>query len=170
MIENLKDEKVYLEAHQYLVEAQNAVAQNHVYKSVIILKKCLEEYPEFGQGHNYLAWNYVMLEKYVLAERHYLEAINRTPAFTSSYINYLILLNSLERYDDFKALFPKACNITGIRKDIIYGEYAMVLEKLGEYKNAIQQYKMSIRYSFVKADIEFMKKAIERCQLKLEIF
>lgn len=109
------------------------------------------------------------MEDFERAEYYYKLALTHEPVYPSVYVNYAILLNALNRAQDLEVIYRKAIQEESIRKDIINGEYGIMLEKQGRYDEAISAYQISIKSSMVVPDIEFYKNAIYRCELKKDI-
>jgi tetratricopeptide (TPR) repeat protein len=82
------------------------------------------------------------------------------------YYNYAILLSTLNKWDELKALLDKASNIPGVTKATLYNEYAIMYEQQGNLDEAIVHYKKAGMSTLDKGVLDRAKTSIERCEAK----
>lgn len=153
---------------QSLSTALSEINKNNLVEAIKILLNCIDDDPDCSPAYNHLGWIYNMMEDYEKAENYYQKSIKCPQVFSSVYVNYSILLNSLNRSDDLEKIYFEAITIDNVRKDILHCEYGIMLEKKGKYSDAITVFKESIKHSLISQDVEFYNNAIKRCELKMK--
>ncbi|MFN8286334.1 MAG: hypothetical protein U0V74_06255 [Chitinophagales bacterium] len=152
-------------------EADRLISEQKIGEAFAKLNGIIQEMPNFGKAYNHIGWIYETKYKdYPNAEKNYKQAIEYAPDYHAGYYNYAIVLSTLQKWDELKALLDKALTVAGINKGTIYNEYAIMNEAQQKYKEAIDAYKNYIANSFDNKQIDTAKDSIERCKKKMEIF
>ncbi|WP_350287131.1 tetratricopeptide repeat protein [uncultured Croceitalea sp.] len=134
------------------------------------LQQILSEEPTFGKAYNHLGWLHeTKFKDYTQAEKYYKLALEYSPDYTASYKNYAILLSTLNKYDDLKALLEKAFDIPGMDKATIYNEYGIMYEQLEQYNMAIKYYKDAAKATINDKTMKAALDSIERCNTKMNL-
>lgn len=134
-----------------------------------LLFRIIEEDPAFGKAYNHLAWIYETQEKRPReAEEYYKKAIELSPDYPASYLNYLYLLNTEMRGAEAEALLEKAKDIKGINSITLLNEWAYMLEYTGRFEEAIEKYRELIPRENDMNRMDKIKTDIERCRKKAE--
>ena len=135
------------------------------------LEKIIDIDPNFGKAYNHLGYLYeVKFKEYEKGETLYKLCIENTPMYPSVYYNYAILLSTLNKWDELKALLDKAMGIPGIAKSTILNEYAIMYEQQGQLDEAIEHYRKAAMSTLDKGVLDRAKTSIERCKSKKELF
>jgi tetratricopeptide (TPR) repeat protein len=156
-----------IKAQEAINTASELLQNNKLEASFICLHQYLEQTdPTSSDVYNYLGWIYSRIEQFDEAEKCYRMALSQMVICPATYVNLIVLLNAQQRLDEIEPIFQKAILINEIRKDILFGEYGISLEKQGNFSKAIENYKKSIQYSLIFTDIVIFKDGIERCEFK----
>lgn len=159
----LQLDKLFFEADQDIKDGLIAEAFD---KLVYII----EQDTEYGKAYNHLGWIYeTKYKNYPKAEECYRLSLKFSPNYSAVYLNYSILLSTLERFDELKTHLENALEVRGVNKSKIWNEFGIMNELQGNYDQAIVAYKKSIQYSLINEDIDRYQKSIERCKRKIEI-
>ena len=81
-----------------------------------VLNNILLEDPKYGKAHNHIAAYKNKENDAVEAEKHYKLAIDFTPEYGPSYLNYAYLLSEAKRYDDLRDILTKAESVDDVNK------------------------------------------------------
>lgn len=147
------------------------IKEGKIGQAMEVLTEIIEEQPDYGMAHNHLGWVYETKYKdYPRAEKHYKAAIAYAPNYTASYLNYAVLLSTLERFDDLAALLEKAKTVEGISKATIYNEFGIMYELKGAFDLAIEHYKKAALSVLNEKDLELYQGSINRCTQKKNLF
>ena len=158
----------YLEAE--FDRADDLISQDLNEEAKAVLNNILMEDPKFGKAHNHLGWLIKNKENdSVEAEKHYKLAIDFTPEYGASYLNYAYLLSEAKRYDDLKAILEQAGTVEDVNKSNLSREWAYFYEDTREYEKAIEKYKEYAMTLYDNSYLEKAKEGIERCKMKIEI-
>jgi tetratricopeptide (TPR) repeat protein len=151
-------------------EADNLIKEKKITEAFSTLEVILIEAPDYGRAYNHLGWIYeTQYRDYAKAEEFYRKCMALDPNYTPIYLNFSILLSTLGRYEEQKQHLLNALSIPGIDKPGIYNELGIALEMLGQYEEAIDNYKMSIKLSLNSAMIDTYLNSIDRCNKKKSI-
>ncbi|MCW5519673.1 tetratricopeptide repeat protein [Aureitalea sp. L0-47] len=134
------------------------------------LEKIIDMDPNFGKAYNHLGYLYeVKFKEYEKGETLYKLCLEKTPMYPAVYYNYAILLSTLGKWDDLKALLDKAINIPGITKSTMWNEYAIMYEQQGKLDEAIEHYRKAALSTLDKSVLERAKGSIDRCKMKKDL-
>lgn len=152
---------------QLFFRADNEIKDGFITEAMNTLMEIIEQDAEYGKAYNHLGWIYeTKYKNYPKAEECYKLALKFASDYTAVYLNYAILLSTLERFEDLEPLLEKAMNVQGINKSKIWNEYAIMYELQAKFQKAIDAYKKSMQYSLDNADIERFEQSIQRCEKK----
>ncbi len=158
-----------LELDRIFFKADNDIKEGLIVEAFDSLRYIIEQDTEYGKAYNHLGWIYETKYKdYQKAEECYRLALKYAPEYTAIYLNYAILLSTIEKFDELTRVLELAMDVKGINKSKIWNEYAIMYELKGRYEDAIAAYKKSISSSLNNQDIEMYKKSIDRCKSKQE--
>lgn len=154
-------EQLFFDADKKIKLEQFAEAKN-------ILLQAIELDPKFGPAYNHLGWLYdLKFRDYTKSEEMYKKALEYSPEYVPTYVNYAIVLNIVGKYDELKALLEKALTVPGTDKLGLNREYAVMFEKQEKYNDAIEYYMKALKQCWVNEDIDYYQRAIDRCKLKM---
>ena len=155
-----------------MLDQANLEIKNGKYEDASnLLEKIIDIDPNFGKAYNHLGYLYeVKFKEYEKGETLYKLCLEKTPMYPSVYYNYAILLSTLNKWDDLKALLDKAVGIPGITLATIYNEYAIMYEQQGKLDEAIEHYKKAGMNTLDKNVLDRAKTSIERCRAKKDFF
>lgn len=152
------------------MEADRLISDQKIGEAFTKLTAITQEMPSFGKAYNHIGWIYETKYKdYPNAEKYYKQAIENSPDYLAAYYNYAIVLSTLQKWDELKALLDKALTVPAVNKGTIFNEYAIMYEAQGKYKEAIEAYKNNILNTFDNKQVDTAKDSIERCKKKMEI-
>lgn len=158
----------YLESE--FERADDLISQDLIEEAKAVLNSILEEDPKFGKAHNHLAWILKTKENHPkAAENHYKMAIEFTPEYGPTYLNYAYLLSEEKRFEDLQKILQKAEAIADVNKSNLTREWGYYYEDTKQFEKAIEKYK---EYALTLYDIALIEKAKEgiiRCKHKIEI-
>lgn len=159
-----------LQLEKLFVEADQDIKDGLIAEAFDKLVYIIEQETEYGKAYNHLGWIYeTKYKNYAKAEECYRLSLKYAPDYSAVYLNYAILLSTLERFDELKDHLEGALKVRGVNKSKIWNEYGIMKELQGSYTEAINAYKKSIQYSLVNDDIDRYQKSIDRCKRKDEI-
>ncbi len=151
--------------------ADRAIDDGNIEEAHRMLDDILMDEPNYGKAHNHLGWLYkYKFSDNAKAERHYKLAIQFSPEYSATYLNYAYLLRDQNRLDEYKTLLETARNVKGLSKAAINEELAIYYELAQNYTQAIVMYKEAIVQSTNDTNIEEYKKHINRCMDKQKLF
>ena len=158
----------YLESE--FQRADDLIAQDLVEEGKAVLNSISEEDPNFGKAHNHLGWIYKTKEKNPrTAENHYKMALEMTPEYGATYLNYAYLLSEEKRYYELEQLLQKAESVEDISRGNLAREWAYLYEDTKQFEKAIEKYKEYAMTLYDTAQLDKAKEGILRCKQKLEI-
>lgn len=150
--------------------ADDLISQELIEEAKAVLNGILEENPNYGKAHNHLGWIYKTKEgNPEKAENHYKQAIEITPEYGATYLNYIYLLSEQRRYNELEQLLYNAENVADVSKSNLSREWAYFYEDTRQYEKAIEKYKDYALTLYDNSSIEKAKEGIVRCKQKLEI-
>jgi tetratricopeptide (TPR) repeat protein len=136
-----------------------------------LLDDILAQEPNYAQAHNHLGWLFKhKFNNTAQAELHYKLAIQFNPNYPASHINYIYLLRDSGRLEELEVLIKKIEGIKAVSRSTYYDELASFYELKGDYKNAIENYKIAIKYTLSTNVIEDLRGHIKRCHSKADYF
>ena len=149
--------------------ADDLIAQDLIEEGKAVLNSILEEDPKYGKAHNHLGWIYKTKENNgKLAENHYKMAIEFSPEYGASYINYAYLLSEEKRYPELEQILKTAETIENVNKSNLSREWAYFFEDTRQFHKAIEKYKEYALSLYDNNLIDKAKESILRCKQKLE--
>lgn len=157
---NAQQVEVYLEAENDVLN-KNYVEAFRKYTSILF------EEPGNAPTHNSLGWIYkTQMDDYRNAEKHYRAAISGDPAYPHAYLNYIVLLMDLERFDDLSQIVNKAMEVEAIDKSWLHHRLGLVKELQLKLDEAIVYYEKAMLLTLNEDKIKSYKEDIERCEEK----
>lgn len=154
---------------ELLNRANNSIKDGRYEEASNLLEEIISIDPNFGKAYNHLGYLYeVKFKDYDKGETLYKLCLEKSPLYPSVYYNYAVLLSTVGKYEDLKALLDQAINVPGIVKSTIYNEYAIMYEQMGELDKAIENYKLAGLNTLDKGVLDRAKTSIERCKSKRE--
>lgn len=164
------NEHIRVRMEDMFMEADRLIAEQKIGEAFSKLNSIIHEMPNFGKAYNHIGWIYeTKYSDYANAEKYYKQSIEYSPEYAAAYYNYAIVLSTLQKWDELKALLEQALKVPGIKKSTIYNEYAIMFEAQGKYADAIQAYKDYAANTFDNKQLENAKDSIERCKKKMEL-
>jgi tetratricopeptide (TPR) repeat protein len=152
---------------QYVLDAENAFAQGLYQEGKAYLDNAIAEEPTYGKAHNHLGWYYMFHQvDYAQAEVHLKLALKYAKQYSAPYIHMITLLFEAKRLDEHEKLVAKAMYVPGVSKSFLYNEIGRYHEVTGKITKAIRYYRMAIRWSFDKEEIEIIRENISRAKSK----
>ena len=91
------------------------------------------------------------------------------PHYTAPFLNYCYFLSNQNRYQELKAHLDRMSNISGIAKDTIANEYAIMYEMQGDLQTAIDHYQKAAIVTLDNSKLDRYKEGVDRCRKKLDI-
>lgn len=150
--------------------ADDLIAQDLIEESKGILNSILEDDPKYGKAHNHLGWIAKTKENDpAKAEIHYKHALELTPDYGATYMNYAYLLSEQKRYYELEQILQKAESVADVSKSSLAREWGYLYEDTKQYDKAIDKYKEYALTLYDNSLIEKTKESILRCKQKLEI-
>jgi tetratricopeptide (TPR) repeat protein len=136
-----------------------------------LLLDLLDDEPGCGKAHCLLGWIYYsQLDDFERATCHMKMAIRFAPAYPAAFVNYLFLLNYLNRYDELLAHVENALKVDGVPKCLVYRELGKSHELNGSYKKASKAYKEALRFSTAKHEVDLAEESMNRVKQKIAMF
>ncbi|MDR2205890.1 MAG: hypothetical protein LBE36_07025 [Flavobacteriaceae bacterium] len=150
--------------------ADGLISQDLIEEAKAVLNSILEENPRYGKAHNHLGWICKTKENNVkTAENHYKQALELTPEYGATYINYAYLLSEEKRYAELENLLTKAESVENVNRSNLAREWGYFYEDTKQYPKAIEKYKEYAVSLYDNSLIDKAKEGILRCKQKLEI-
>ena len=150
--------------------ADDLIAQELIEEGKAVLNSILEDDPKYGKAHNHLGWISKTKENdSINAEKHYKLALELTPEYGATYINYSYLLSEGRRYYELEELLKKAETVPAVNKSNLAREWAYLYEDTKQYDKAIEKYKEYAISLYDNTLVDKAKESIMRCRQKLEI-
>ncbi|MCX7957780.1 MAG: hypothetical protein N3B13_01895 [Deltaproteobacteria bacterium] len=163
-------ENILSKADEMFFDADEKIRNGQIVEAKDTLINLINQFPEYGRAYNHLGWIYETKYKdYTTAENYYRKALEFAPDYPAVYLNYAIVLSSLEKFDELEKLLTQALTVPGISKDKIYNEFGIMHELKGDFLRAIDYYKKAINASLAEKDIDIYRESINRCKTKKEI-
>lgn len=150
--------------------ADDLIAQDLIEEGKAVLTGILSENPKYGKAHNHLGWIYKTKENNpAAAENHYKQALELTPEYGATYMNYAFLLSEQKRYYELEQLLNNAESVEDVGKSNLAREWAYLYEDTRQYDKAVEKYKEYALTLYDNALLEKAKESIVRCRQKMEI-
>lgn len=171
-LENILLDKAYLECEELFAGADLLIKEGRIPEAFEKLLKVLRRNPQFGKAYNHLGWIYeCKYNQFSKAEECYQKAMQYAPDYAASYLNYVVLLSHLGRFDALEALLERISqnpNLS-IPKDTLFSEYASLYEMQGSPQEALDYYVKAAIITLDNFKLECYQKSIERCKEKLRL-
>lgn len=149
------------------LEAENDVANKNYVEAFRKYDSILFEEPASAPTHNSLGWIYrTQMDDYSNAERHYRAAISGDPAYPHAYLNYIILLMDLERFDELEQWAKKAMKVAAVDKAWLYQRLGLVEELKLNFEAAIGYFEKASLLTLSEEKIRCYREDIQRCEEK----
>ena len=150
--------------------ADELIGQDLIEEGKAVLNSILEDDPKYGKAHNHLGWIYKTKESNArVAENHYKQALELTPEYGATYMNYAYLLSEEKRYYELEQLLKTAETISDVNKSNLAREWGYLYEDTKQYQKAIEKYKEYALSLYDNNLIEKAKEGILRCKNKMDI-
>ncbi len=163
-------DRSYLESEEMFAKADELIKEGDIKGAVETLYKITQRSPQFGKAYNHLGWVYENKYKnYSKAEDFYKKALQYSPEYPASYLNYTYFLSNLSRYDELKTHLDKSLTIPSVAKETLYNEYAIMLEMQQKPQEAMDFYVKAAMTTLESTKLEQYKASIERCKQKMEL-
>ena len=94
------------------------------------------------------------------------KAVDAAPTMSHAYLAYADALFRLERFAEMNAVLNQAREVKGIRRDLVFERFALLMESQGRYDEAIEHFRKALLESFSDEDIVRCEKGIGRCNIK----
>lgn len=168
--ENLLPDRTEMECEELFAQADKLLNDGVIMEAVEKLSTILKRNPRFGKAYNHLGWVYETKYKNMArAEEYYKAAMQFAPHYTAPYLNYCYFLSNQNRYQELKAHLDRMSQISGIAKDTIANEYAILYEMQGDLKTAMDYYQKAAIVTLDSSKLDRYKEGVDRCRKKLEI-
>lgn len=168
--DNLLPDRTEMECEELFAQADKLLNDGVIMEAVEKLSTILKRNPRFGKAYNHLGWVYETKYKNMArAEEYYRAAIQFAPHYNAAYLNYCYFLSNQNRFDELKAHLDKMSQISGIAKDTIANEYAMMYEMQGNLQQATEFYRKAALITLDGGKLDKYKEAIVRCGKKMDI-
>jgi tetratricopeptide (TPR) repeat protein len=167
---NLIPDRAELECEELFAQADRLLNEGVIMEAVDKLSQILKRNPRFGKAYNHLGW--VFETKYkntARAEEYYKAAMQYSPNYNASYLNYSYFLSNLGRFEELKAHLDRISQIPGIAKDTIYNEYAIMYEMTGNPQAAVDYYQKAAIVTLDSLKLDKFKESVERCRKKIDL-
>jgi Tfp pilus assembly protein PilF len=167
---NLFPDRAELESEELFAQADRLLNEGSIMEAVEKLTQILKRNPRFGKAYNHLGWVYETKYKNTQrAEEYYKAAMKYAPDYNAAYLNYSYFLSNAGRLDELKEHLDKISQISGIARDTIAGEYAIMYEIKGEIETATDYYRKAAITTLDNLKLDRYKQGIERCRKKKEL-
>ena len=98
-----------LELDRLFFKADNDIKDGNIVEAFDNLTYIIEQDLEYGRAYNHLGWIYeTKYKNYAKAEECYRLAMKYSPDYLPIYLNFAILLSTLEKFDELEAHLEKA--------------------------------------------------------------
>jgi tetratricopeptide (TPR) repeat protein len=169
-LSSLIPDRAELECEEMFAQADRLLTEGVILEAVEKLTQILRRNPRFGKAYNHLGWVYETKYKNMeRAEEYYNAAMRYAPNYNAAYLNYAYFLSNLGRFEELRAHLEKLSQLSGIAKDTIANEYAIMYEMQGSLQEAIEQYQKAAMTTLDNAKLDRYRESIERCQKKMEL-
>ncbi len=160
---NLEADAIFFDADQKIKDGKTTEALN-------MLIGLIEKFPEYGRAYNHIGFIYeTKYREAKKAEEFYQKALKYSPEYPATYLNYALVLSTMEKFDALEVLLNQGLTIQGVNKDRLYNEFGIMRELQQRYEEAIDFFKKAIKSSLSENDIELYRKNIQRCRVKEEL-
>ncbi len=147
--------------------AEDEVFEGNYQQAYNLLQSGLYEEPGYPKLHYTLAWlfNYYSINK-LRAERHYILTIKFDPEYEAAYSDLVDIHIDAKRYKYAKAILIRALTVESLDHVALHKKLGVVYEKLGDYVNAIREYRKAMMESTDNDDSAELKKDVKRIRMK----
>ncbi|WP_421871711.1 hypothetical protein [Marinoscillum sp.] len=147
--------------------AEDAVFDGNYQQAYDLLQSGLYEEPGYPKLHYTLAWffNYYSVNK-LRAERHYMLTIKFDPEYEDAYGDLVDIHINAKRYQYAKNILIKALTVESLDQVMLRKKLGVVYEKLGDYINAMKEYRIAMMESTDNDDSAELKKDVKRIRMK----
>jgi tetratricopeptide (TPR) repeat protein len=169
-VEGIDLDRSYLECETMLAQANTLIREKRSQEAVELLLMILQRNPHFGKAYNHLGYVYELdYTDYMRAEEYYKKAMKYEPQYSPTYTHYARLLSTCKRFDELKAHLDIALTVRTVSEALIYYEYALMYEMQQNPEAAMNYYIKAAMTTLETDKIAQCQKAIDRCQVKLEL-
>ncbi len=152
---------------QYMLETDQAFAQQDYVRGKNILEEALAIEPDYGEAHNYMGWLYLYhINNHDKAEQHLRLAIRFAPSCRGAYVHLSALLTDQRRFEEMQMLLEKAFQVRGINRLALFTDLGRLHEQMEDYGEAVRYYKEAMRAAMQNTDIDQVRDHIRRCRRK----
>lgn len=166
----LLPDRAELECEDLFAQADRLLNEGLITEAVEKLSTIIKRNPRFGKAYNHLGWVFeTKYKNFERAEEYYKAAIQWSPYYNAPYLNYAYFLSNLGRFDELDEHLEKMTKVSGIAKETISNERAVMCEMQGDIKGAIDYYQSAVIVTLDNNKLEKYRDSIERCRKKLAI-
>ena len=168
--DNMDNQMPNFEADRMFFEADQQIKDGKPTEAMDQLLQIIEQYPTYGKAYNHIGFIYeTRYRDYKKAEEYYQKALEYSPDYPATYLNYALVLSTMEKFEELESLVKRGLEVPGASKDRLYNEMGIMSELKEKYEEAIVYFKKAVKYSLSESDIEIYKKNITRCRRKEEM-
>lgn len=151
---------------QYLAEAEQLIATNHVERGLKLMNELLYDEPGYGYLHNHLGWAYLYYtQDTARAELHLMMAVKFNEEYPAPYLHLGTLYIRMGRYTDALAYLERGLTKPNANRQVFFQSIAQAYEMKREFGKAIQAYKEALTHS-VGYESDTLMQSIKRCRKK----
>lgn len=167
---NLIPDRAEMECEELFAQADKLLNEGIIMEAVEKLAQILRRNPRFGKAYNHLGWVYETKYKDMArAEEYYKAAMQYSPNYNASYLNYSYFLSNQQRFDELKTHLDRVAQLPGIAKDTVANEYAIMYEMQGKLQEAMDHYQRAAMVTLDGIKLDKYRESIERCRKKMDI-
>lgn len=151
-------------------KADELLTDKYIEEGKILILSILERDHSYGKAHNHLGWIYHWHEvDYENAEKEYKLAMQYSPEYDSSYINYIYLLATQKRFPELEKHLQLCETVPGINKATLTRQWAYLYEDTMRFDLAITKYKEWAMSEHNSEMLDKINQDIKVCKLKKQI-
>lgn len=168
--QNLLPDPELIECERLFAKARAYYDVGKIAKAASLLAKLIKQNPRFGKACNLLGFIFqTIYHDSEQAEKYYLAAIEISPKWRHTYLNYVYLLRAKNRFAEAQEYLKKWAAF-GVDEENIAFETAILLEMQGKTEEALQFYQRAALLCVSTANYRKYSEEIVRCKQKLEAF
>lgn len=163
-------DNIFYSTEEKLLEIDRLMSDGNYPRVKRMIGEVLDEQPDNAWAHMVMGWLYHWrLMDLQQAEFHFQLAAKFNPLLVEAHVQYILLLNKLNKAELLQAVAEKALRIAGCNEAFVSNQLALSYERNGNFAEAVKWYNKAILSSTDSYESDDYEVNLKRVRKKLEL-